>query len=765
MDKRRIIMAGVLVGLLMAGCQREVLLPNGSEDSDKIIRVGGVHTGQLTAHASQVTTRAEIDEETVQRTDAENIPWLKGVLMNGLDITYGKASDRSGTSRVAVLQLQTDGSGNIKYTYNTDELKLAEYTFLYKDGTHEPAIWYDNGAHFFEGLHVPGRIIQGASNFPADFTSDQHDDTTGDSEAVLGNYTLLSHYLAMPANFTLNATIARIKLPFHHRLARVLAYILIDPSLGDVKIKGYNYVDEDHPDDPVSSLIRFCNVKVLDKVKDNGGSGSQHYSPQWTEVRKAVPHFVGERGSYDDASNKSFDPDHFIAFYDTHKKEYIYPTTDTTQWKALRLLPYDGDGLSTSDGGRYQRTVYGTVPVYDLIVRPTYTDVNNVMYDEEGLTTHSEKQALVDGKNKIEFEITLENGLNYYKEFEFQLDANYETVVYLHINRAGVDYSSSGSVLWEETTGYDDYYGVNNQNGNTLSIAGSGWQRAYTNSDTNYWVTDGHYYLHDTEDEYAQYVTDARWIEMFREARAGGRHHGDYFILARDISIPAAALPEGFAFTGHLDGMDHTITLTGDGYTEVTARAYDEYVAYTNGSGTEPKYIRLEDGSYQRVPDNAVYYILDGETYVAIADIVAYTGDSAYAKEEGEDEYDPVSFFKKVHHNETTVPVAGKSPSSLFARLDGTYTTAQESDMSAPWEANVHYERRDGKNYWVPLSGWRAEIINTNVDGATVFPSGIVYGTEVTGYVHNCWEGSDWNGSKWIGGNPVTDYTPPLPEY
>ena len=226
----------------------------------------------------------------------------------------------------------------------------------------------------------------------------------------------------------------------------------------------------------------------------------------------------------------------------------------TPRWtKARKVIPHFLGEMDVDE--------YGKVPVYDLIVRPTYTALKNVMYDEDFSSTS--KDAFYAATNKIDFEITLSNGLQYTKEFIFDLDANYETVVYLKIGPKSVDYNSSGSELWVETASHDGYYGVNNRNGNNLSIAGGSWQRAYTNGRLSAGVTDGHGYQQDTEDLQAQYVDDATWIQMFAEAYEGGAHHGDYFILTKDIEIPASALPENFVFTGHLDGLDHSLTITG----------------------------------------------------------------------------------------------------------------------------------------------------------------------------------------------------------
>ena len=502
---KKLIYIGALACLLLTGCQdSDELAGGGNITEDNVIHLGGISTDGLVASA--VVTRTDppaVDEENVQRTDAENISWLVGPLKDGLDITYGKNGNPRTNERVAILKLLTNESdGSIKYSEDpVTHDKVAEYSFLYRDNengepTENPAIWYDNGAHYFEGLYIPTRIkyrneaygsdpaqtitdVYGTGGSAEDLTTDQHDDNT--AEANLGNYTLLSRYLGMPSNFTLNATVARIKLPFRHRLARVLAYILIDPDMGEgVTIDGYKKDANGNPtttEDATTSKIRFCNVNVLGGVKDSYNSTTQHhtYTPQWMHIRKVVPHYVGERGSYDDSQNQSLNDQQFISFFDTQKKEYIYPTD--AQWATLNGLAYDATTNTTSNGD-YERTLYGKVPVYDLIVQPTYTSLDRVMYDED-LSVKSKQDYYV-ATNQIEFEITLSNGLQYAKRFEFDLDANYQTVVYLRISRERVDYNSSGSDLWVETTGYDDWYGVNNQNGNTLSFAGSSWQRAYT---------------------------------------------------------------------------------------------------------------------------------------------------------------------------------------------------------------------------------------------------------------------------------------------
>ena len=150
------------------------------------------------------------------------------------------------------------------------------------------------------------------------------------------------------------------------------------------------------------------------------------------------------------------------------------------------------------------------------------------------------------------------------------LDANYQTVVYLRISRESVDYNASGSELWTMASSDDDWYGVDNTLGHSLSIAGSSWQRAFTCgktiSDDN--VTDGGFYNESTTPDdgvTGQYLTDATWISKFVKAYEGGDNHGDYFILTKDITIDASLLPEDFVFTGHLDARGKKITLTNMG--------------------------------------------------------------------------------------------------------------------------------------------------------------------------------------------------------
>ena len=541
-----------VMALALSGCSETLPVDNEQPANSNYIEVG-VETSGLIATSEEEPLS---DTRAAAAQDAETVSWLVQPLKQGLDITYGKVGDVS-TEKVAILKLESDGEG---YKKDPDS-QLAVYSFNYKS-TNTKALWYDNGLHYFRGVHVPMRIRydSDASELENDITTDQSDDTDTGTDNQLGNYILLSHYLGMPANTSISATVERIKLPFRHRLAHVMAYIIIDPSL-NTTIKGYkkdasgNSIDKENPK---TSSIKFCNVEVLAGVK------GENLTPQWKQVRKVIPHFWDEEAS--------------LVVYKSGK-ETVYPKSSKYE------------SIKAAGGAGYTEETYTNVPIYDLIVRPTYTSTSTVMYDEENYDT--QLSALAANYNQIDFLISLENGLTYEKSFIFDLDANYETVVYLHITREGVDYNDSGAALWEETKTTDEWYGVDNKNGNTLSQAGSSWQRAYTRRKDSYIndggdkVTDGGYYDEGTTDEddaTGQYLSEATWIKYFSEAYEGGAHHGDYFNLSLDITIDARSLPDNFVFTGHLDGFGddgkkfYTLTLTN------TNTLWKEYVETTDYS-------------------------------------------------------------------------------------------------------------------------------------------------------------------------------------
>ena len=743
--------------LILASCAETMLTDGETAAAGDLIEVGVETSGlQVTSDMLPIgQTRA-----AGAVTDAEKVPWLVQPLKQGLDITYGKVGDQS-TEQVAILKLLPDDVGNADY--KTHPLSgLAVYSFINKTGN-SPAKWFGNGPHYFEGVHVPTRLrfstdaselendrtAEDGSTIGAvkDLTTNQSGDRDTGADKDLGNYTLLSHYLGMPANTRISATVERIKLPFRHRLAHVLAYIIIDPSLG-TQIDGYTPTEKDQAgkitqkDDPNTSAIKFCNVDVLKGVKEGSdASGQQTLTPVWAEkVRKVTPHFWGEVES--------------MVVYEKGK-ETVYPRS--SNYKAVEANPTG-----------YTQVTYSQVPVYDLIVRPTYTSADNVMYDEEGYNNDTKRKALAARTNQIDFAITLQNGLIYEKSFLFDLDANYETVVYLHITREGVDYNESGAAVWEETKQNDDWFGVDNKNGHTLSQAGSSWQRAYTRRNDKYindggdHVTDGGFYDEGTEGEdkaTGQYLSAATWIKYFSEAHEGGAHHGDYFNLSLDITIDARSLPDTFVFTGHLDGFGqddrqyHTITLTN------TDTPWKEYVETTDYSldtlyATKPteKYSNVETTPfslpelYTKTDYEEVYCKVNPTVYEVMTGTTQYYTRSGSAESYTYTIYErPAKLYTFVQHTSGT---------ALFAGLNGIYETNQERGQT-PWEANVHKEG----TYWLPYkdktSGWRAEVMNLTVKGAKLFKEG----AEITGNVENCKE-EGTNGT-----DKVTDHTPALPKY
>lgn len=756
----------------------DVLEAEGVAGQSDVINVGGIDMDA----DMQILSRAV-------KQDADKVDWLVAPLTQGLDITYGNFTVNAQNQEVkqnqdvAILRLtdKTTTPATYEFKYRADRSATV--------GSTNEAIWHGNGSHFFEGVHVPERIrYDGASGTIDDvenntgkapgLTSDQHNAAAPvDNEAGLGNYTLLAHYLGMPANTRITATVSRIKLPFRHRLARVVAFVLIDPIL-NTHLKGYNATVKDaegnitSQDDPNSTSFRFNNVQVLQGVKDEVGADGHHtLTPQWKKARKVIPHFEGEKGSYSYKDNISL-ADDFILYTKTDgNKETtdIYPTTvasgSTPSWESVH---------KAADHKGYTAVNYGKVPVYDIIVRPTYTDADHVMYDED--LNGKSKTEFARTVNSIDFEIELENGLNYEKNFEFDLDANYQTVVYLRISREQVDYDAAGSEIWIESKNYDGWYGVDNENGNTLSKAGSSWQRAYRTkkldgetAGTTSGVTDGDFY-NSTAESVGQYLNStSKWTELLLQACEGGKHHGDYFILDQDITINAQDIPAGFVFTGHLDAQDHTITLTGTGADtyEATTNYALESLYVKNGGSYElfsmPEHLFISKEIAQAKPwgNNirmAPTTIPAGEgmmeeVHPTLTEVMG--NDVVYYEKVGDNYqvWDPRSWTFYTHRI---------SAGSLFCGLNGTYTTAQETAANPyaegfKWEANVHKESNKSTK-WVPTLGYRAEVLNAIISGGTLFPVELPH-TSVSGNVQNCFN-LDSDSKK----NAVTN-TPNIPQY
>lgn len=783
--------------------------------ADNIINIGGMDTGDMIA-SSTVGSRADDGLGNVDPTGAEKQKWLIQPLKKGFDITYGLYhNNEKSNERVAILKLI--GGTQDDYNYSTSTGGYAEYTFLYRNDengseTTDPALWYDNGQHYFEGLHVPNRIrytnnpdelatdnrqINGTTVAAVrDITTDQHNATDTGTDNDLGNYTLLSHYLGMPASTHISATVSRIKLPFQHRLARVLVYVLIDPSLGTTtKLEGYNYEERDKgdgtwetiPDNPETTSLRFNYVEVLAGVKDSYNEAKKIHTltPKWVKARKVIPHFVREDGTRNsNAQLIAGLENNFVMYTNIEKKTYVFGTQK--DWAAINTNYTNAYNSKTGTDAEkvayaetttgYRRTSYGKVPLYDIIVRPTYTKLENVMYDENLTDMGMTAQQLVNHKNSIDFSLKLNTGLEYEKHFQFNLDANYQTAVYLVIDREEINYDASGAEKWIQKESNDDWYGLDNENGNTLSLAGNSWQRAYTtpaaateiDKDGADKITDGGYYNEATQGEdgtAGQYLSPNTWKKYFAQAYEGGAHHGDYFILTNNITIDAGDLPADFVFTGHLDARDHTITLTGTSSWRTST--IDPFIKLkqkkADATGTADK-------DFEDIPQ--LYWIKQ-------------IAQSKSRSEDGIPAGEPIKFEMKkatpadittdmlvfskddqgIFHLYTNRTFYKKTGTSLFAGIDGNYTTNQESDNPQTdangkviWEANVHKETNSSRTQWVPTTGWRAEILNTKVKNGTLFPNGYAYPT--SGNVRNSYDVDD-------AGKKTKAYTntPTLPQY
>ena len=896
-------LAALVMLVFLSGCTESESIydiPNTDEilDDPDIIHIGGIDNADLEISFDGLSTRAAGDNTTV---DAETVDWLLGPLFGGLDITYGAKGKETETQKVAILKLLKKNENgdntknNIKYSdyRGPNGEKIAEYSFKYlkDDGTEgDYAKWYDNGEHYFQGVFVPENLRFNGENETAVTVYDptngkaknlKFDQSKDDKTDANANYTLLERYLGMPADAYIHATVGRVKLPFRHRLARVVAYVLIDPTMGnDVTINGYMKDTSGNPqkdangnsvEDATTSDIRFCDVKVLAGVKEtaSGISGHSTLTPIWDQARKVVPHFIEERSSIN-SMGEIQDADNFIMFYNKELKTYIFPANDDAWTEAKENWETEytkalGDGTTdeekrsaantADENSNYKRTLYGKVPCYDIIVRPTYKSEEMVMYDEENYATNKADIAAV--SNIIDFEITLNNGLQYYKEFKFDLDANYQTIVYLRISRESIDYNSSGAEIWKEESHTDGYYGVNNENGNTLSFAGSSWQRAYRFSSKNPDVTDGHYYGQDdaTDNDavrdddhmpwYPQYVAETKWVEMFAEAHEGGLHHGDYFILDDDITIDARLLPDNFVFTGHLDGQDHTITLTNGGQhwdkwnTATTSDIENESITIYTKKDRSSAFVmpsqlftkvhhdaELYDESELTVV-NGTKYVTKSLTHVPAKDAVYYQTVDEYITGKDasltKDDFDKLTKEDKIkdpaveeHYEVNTNSILGTTPKveaydeyfnatpnrqTLLTSPDDTYYTINDSERDNTYspfmpsklslftvtdctsgttlfaglngayaavvgEANVHSETQNDNTILVPYvdatskTGWRAEVINTKISGADMFPASVIVDgkydvTKVSGYIYNCWKGSE----------RIMPHTPTLPKY
>ena len=190
----------VFVALLLMGCSDHLADDAGTSDSAfdaSDIQVGSV---QLTTDADGVTA-------TTRATAAVDVDYLKAYLERGLPIRYSQELTPT-AFQFANLQLTGD-----------------DYTITGWE-TETPAKWLYNGKHYFQSTAWPTAII-GATGEGTTFDAA---DQSGD------NYTALSEALAISPSFQVSATVGKITIPYSHRMARVIAYILIDPSSRSIKL-------------------------------------------------------------------------------------------------------------------------------------------------------------------------------------------------------------------------------------------------------------------------------------------------------------------------------------------------------------------------------------------------------------------------------------------------------------------------------------------------------------------------------------------------
>ena len=649
--------------LLLTACG-EALPPEidpGEARPGQAIQVGGVVMPGLSV---QVETKAAAKE-----TPAEQVAWLKTPLAEGLDVFYGLRETYLTDKKNAKLRwVESEGTG--------------EYTFRYV-GTENPAQWLGNGSHLFRGVYVPSAFRAEGEIAPEKrpWVKDQSPEAAEGSTTTT-NYDHLNHYLAMRANLQIAATLGRIQLPYHHRLARVLTVVLIDPELSKeegktVTLRGYEL--KDGKDDPTTTSIRMDRVGVLDYVSSSAIAREEEavtmWYPRWTMARNVTPHFFREVGSLDKDFNELYED--LLVFRDTKTDDLYFPTTDG--WDTMRKtykacydkykdtypVQADLEAIIKKETG-LTCINYKQAPCYDLIIQPTYTSEAMVMYDEaENIDTGNTRKELAARTNGITYVAELSNGLRYSERIEIDLDAGYQTVVYLRIDREQVDFNQTVAEEWRMVEKADGYYGVNNQHGDRLSIAGGSWQRAYRVGTLDVTITDGSEYTENgNPDHYqdqkpgethrdGQYLSEDSWKKAFFEAKEGNKHHGDYFVLTQDITIDVSTIPANFVFTGHLDGRGHTITLTG------TRPSDSGTTGGTTGGGTTP----------------------------------------------GTPTPEPVRY--------------------LFDGLNGTYEAAAGT-------ANVHEENN---GTLVPLKGYRAELMNVTIKGGHLFSPAA---TTTTGYVVGC---------------------------
>ncbi len=102
--------------------------------------------------------------------------------------------------------------------------------------------------------------------------------------------------------------------------------------------------------------------------------GVNVYFPRWTSVKSIIPNYEGEFASYNNTEQTNLDEERFVDYSDGENKTYIF-ASDVEAWNEEKASvdnqesQYEGFDLG------------GKVAVYDILVRPTYTAKDSVMYD------------------------------------------------------------------------------------------------------------------------------------------------------------------------------------------------------------------------------------------------------------------------------------------------------------------------------------------------------------------------------------------------
>ena len=335
MKKRILYMA--MMAAAFTSCQDNTTETEYPHDASLDIKVGSIDCGSADAVVVENITKSATTRASQK---AEEVEWLKVPLRNGIDVRYYLRSDENKNTSTAVLKLLPET--------NQVAGDSTKYSFNYKDEngqeTQKPAQWKGNAGHVFHGFYIP----EGISNGEIGNQSKSEISNEPNAESY---YDKLWRYLSMPPNHEIMATVGYVRLPFRHRLSRVLAYVLIDPDL-KTSIK--------------DNIISFENVKVLQKVEGT--------TPKWTTARKVVPHSMGTSGSV----NKKLEQtdENFLVFRNTTSNTFVYPTDDA--WANVKAA-YDNN----KENSGYEEINYGKVSCFDIIVRPTYTSSALVMYDED----------------------------------------------------------------------------------------------------------------------------------------------------------------------------------------------------------------------------------------------------------------------------------------------------------------------------------------------------------------------------------------------